>query len=246
MTTTQASPLRLYLMGPEWGLPSMSPFGLKLATWLRMTGVDHQVIVENDPRKGPKGKSPWIVDGDLTLGDTEFIIGHLRASRGVDPDARLSPREQAIALVLRRTYEEHFHQIGEYSYWELDQGWEHTRSHFDFLPAVVRPLLLKVIRNDCRKEGRIRGIGRHSEAEIARKAAEDLAATETLLGDQPYLFGAEPTTTDCTVYAFLALTLWSPIRYFAQDELKRRDKLVAYCERMRARFWSEEPVAMVA
>jgi glutathione S-transferase len=224
----------------------MSPFGLKLATWLRVTGIEHETNVENDPRKGPKSKSPWIVDGDLTLGDTEFIIAHLKSSRAVDPDARLSPRERALALTLRRTYEEHFHQIAEYSYWELDQGWEHTRGHFDFLPAVVRPLLLKIIRSDCRKEGRIRGIGRHSAEEIARKAADDLDAAETILGDQPYLFGSEPTTVDCTLYGFLALTLWSPICYFAQDELKRRGKLVAHCERMRERYWQEAPVALVA
>jgi glutathione S-transferase len=246
MTQIQSNPLHLYLMGPEWGLPSMSPFGLKLATFLRLTGVEHVTHIETDPRKGPKGKSPWVVDGDLTLGDTELIIEHLRVTRGVDPDDGLSQRDRATSHVLRRTYEEHFHQIVEYSYWELDQGWEHTRSHFAFLPAVVRPLLLKVIRNDCRKEGRIRGIGRHAQEEIARKAAADLDATEALLGDQPYLFGNEPTTTDCTVYAFLSITLWSPIRYFVQEDLKRRDRLVTYCERMRARFWSEERVALVA
>jgi glutathione S-transferase len=224
----------------------MSPFGVKLATWLRLARIEHVTMVENDPRKGPKGKSPWIVDGEVTMGDTELIIEHLRSSRAVDPDAALSPREQAIALTLRRTYEEHFHQIAEYSFWELDQGWEHTRSHFDFLPGVVRPLLVKIIRNDCRKEGRIRGIGRHTADEIARKAADDLDATEKILGDQPYLFGTQPTTVDCTVYAFLAITLWSPISYFAQDELKRRPTLVSYCERMRERFWSEASVALVA
>jgi glutathione S-transferase len=234
--------LRMFMIGPHWGLPSMSPFGIKLATWLRIAGLPHELHIENDPRKGPKRKSPWIVEGSRALGDTELIIAHLSRTRGLDLDAGLDERERAIGLLLRRTFEEHFHQVLEYALFVLDQGWAHSHVHFDFLPPIVRPLLKTIIRSGCRKEGLVRGVTRHDPQDIAAMAADDLRATATLLGDKPYLFGDRPTTTDCTVFAFLSHTLWAPISYFAQDELKRHTRLVEYCERLRAELFPEPVV----
>jgi glutathione S-transferase len=231
--------LTLFVISPEWGLSSMSPFGIKLATWLRVAGLPHELRFADDPREGPKGKSPWIVEGGRATGDTELVIAHLARTRGADPDAGLGERDRAVGLLLRRTFEEHFHQVLEYALFVLDEGWAESQHHFDFLPALARPLLKKVIRSACVKEGRIRGVARHDRDEIAGMAADDLRAASLLLGDQPYLFGDRPTTTDCTLYGFLSHTLWAPIPYFAQEELRRHENLVAYCERMRARYWAE-------
>jgi glutathione S-transferase len=239
MPTSPNPDLQLYVIGPHWGLPSISPFGIKLATWLRVAGLPHELRFEDDPRKGPKRKSPWIVEHGRVMGDSELVIAHLVETRGVDPDAGLSARDRAVALLLRRTFEEHFHQVLEYALWVLDQGWEHSNVHFDFLPVLVRPLLKQIIRSGCRKEGLVRGVARHADDEIAQMAAADLRAAAELLGDRPFLFGDRPTTTDCTVYGFLAHTLWAPIPYFAKDELERLPSLVAYCERMREQYWPE-------
>jgi glutathione S-transferase len=70
-------------------------------------------------------------------------------------------------------------------------------------------------------------------------AADDLLAAVDLLGDKPYFFGDRPTTTDCTLYGFLATTLWAPIPYAGQKELMRHASLVSFCERMHERFWPE-------
>lgn len=238
-TTDASRELELYVIGPYWGLPSVSPFCIKLATWLRVAGIPHRTIVRDDPRKGPKLKSPWIVDGELTLGDTGFIIEHLRRTRGIDLDARLSERERATALFLTRSFEEHFHQILEHGMFVLDEGWQQVHAHFNFLPAPIRPLIKKVIRSGGRKACVIRGIGRHTTDEIAALAGQDLRAASSLLGSQPYFFGDEPTTVDCTMYGFLAHALWAPIPSGAQQALRRQPALIAFCERMRARYWPE-------
>ena len=82
-------PIRLFAFGSGWGIPfpTAAPFPLKLATWLRMTGLDHEIVVENNPGKGPKKKSPWIEDGEVRMGDSELIIRYLGEKYGVDPDA---------------------------------------------------------------------------------------------------------------------------------------------------------------
>ena len=217
----------------------MSPFGTKLATWFRVTGTPHELVVEDDPRKGPKKKSPWIVENGRAFGDSELIIEHMEREYDVSCDRGLTERELAEGLALRRMFEEHFAQILDYAMFCTDEGWEQSRAHFHFLPAVVRLLLLDVIRKDFIKESYIRGIGRHTGSEIAKFAAADLQAASTLLGDKPYIFGDEPTTTDCSLYGFLSITLWAPIPYFGQDELKRHPNLVAFCERIRARYWAD-------
>lgn len=234
------------IIGPEWGLPSMSPFGSKLATWVRMAELPHRLIVEDDPRKGPKGKSPWIVESDGTrIADSQMIIEHLVRTRGVDPDALLDPAQRATAHLLRRTLEEHYHQVIEYGMWVLDDGWAVCHHHFDFLPLPMR-LLKPVIRSESKKELRIRGIARHTVEEIGALAAADLAAASTLLGDQPFFFGDRPTSVDCVAFGFLGHTLWAPIPWSPRQALSDHPNLVAFCERMRDRYWAETREPAVA
>lgn len=237
---TNVEPLTLYMIGPEWGLPSMSPFGTKLATWLRIAGIEHDIAIENDPRKGPKGKSPWIELGGQRLGDSELIIRHLTATRGVDPDRDLSETQKAIGLTLRRSFEEHFHQVVEYALWVLDEGWQRSQAHFDsVLPRFLSPVIKPMIRKQGRRDLQVRGLGRHGVEEIASMAADDLRAASVLLGDNPFFFGAAPTTTDATMYGFLIAAHGAPIDYFAKQALMRHANLVAYCARMTRRFWPE-------
>src|SRR5262245_30913845 len=109
-------PIKLFVVNASWGVPfaSAAPFPLKLETWLRMAGLAYEIVVENDTRKGPKKKTPWIVDGGVTMGDSELIIEYLKRKYRVDPDAGLSAEDRAVALAWHRTFEEHYHQAYEH------------------------------------------------------------------------------------------------------------------------------------
>src|SRR5262245_9708800 len=110
------TPIRLFVFGTGWGIPfpTSGPFPLKLCTWMRMAGIAHELVVENDPRKGPKGKSPWIEYGDVRMGDSAIIMAHLGARFGVDLDAHLTRDERARATAVQRMLEEHYHQAFEH------------------------------------------------------------------------------------------------------------------------------------
>src|SRR5258708_14672218 len=95
--------LRVVTFHPAWGLPTAGPFGLKLEACLRMLGVPYERAFENDNRKAPKRKSPWIEDNGVRIGDTECILEHLRTTRGFQLDAGLSPAQTATTQVLRRS-----------------------------------------------------------------------------------------------------------------------------------------------
>jgi Glutathione S-transferase N-terminal domain len=53
-------PIKLFQFPRMFDIPNLSPFCCKLETWLRIAGVPYEVVETPDPRKGPKGKLPFI------------------------------------------------------------------------------------------------------------------------------------------------------------------------------------------
>ena len=75
--------LKVFTFAPDWGLPTVGPFALKLLAWLELAGLPYEQVYEANPRKGPKGKNPWIeLDGER-IGDSELIIDLLRKRHAV-------------------------------------------------------------------------------------------------------------------------------------------------------------------
>ena len=239
-TRQPAQPIELYCFASYFELPfaSCAPFPAKLETWLRLAELPFRVVIENDPRKGPKGKSPWIVDGDVHMGDSELIIAHLSERYGVELDAHLDGRARAEGLVIRRTFEEHFHQIWEHFSFVHPEGWVRGKQYFlDVLGPLQGRIVGPLMRRSLRAQLHARGVTRHVHEEIVRMGIDDLEAVATLLGERPFFGGDAPATVDATAFAFLALTIdWpevSPVHRAARENAR----LVAYCDRMRARVF---------
>src|SRR5262245_42900105 len=53
----------------------------QLETWLRIARVPYEVVNTSDPRKGPKGKLPFIEDAGVRIADTSTIVDHLTKTR---------------------------------------------------------------------------------------------------------------------------------------------------------------------
>jgi glutathione S-transferase len=237
----QGRPIELFVVGSGWGVPfsTAAPFPLKLETWLRMTGLKYEVRVENDTRKGPKKKTPWIVDGDVRMGDSELIIAHLRAKYGVDPDAGMSAEDRAVALAWHRTFEDHYHQAFEHQLFFGPGGEERLHQAVSSMPVYARPLVREVLRRNLRAQLYARGLGRHDEETIVRMGKADLDAASDFLGDKPFFLGDTPRGVDACAFGFLGVSIYvegdNPLfRYAASlDNLRR------YTERMRERFFPE-------
>ena len=243
MTSSNARPIDVYTFGSAWGLPvpTSSPFGIKLVTWLRMHDVPYRVHVENNPGKGPKGKCPWVVIDGETIGDSELVIERLRARHDLAEDAGLSPRQRATATATRLMLEEHFHQIWEHEVFIYEPGWELGRTFFDQLPPGVRVLMRTLVRRGLRQQLHARGVGRHSHEQIVKLGVVALDALDELLGDGPFFFGEQPTDIDATVFGFLAVTHWPRIRSPVWDHFRARPRLGQYCERTLERYYSAVP-----
>ena len=235
-----SSDLRVFTFAPAWGLPTAGPFGLKLEACLRMLGVSYERAFENDTRKGPKRKSPWIEEGDLRLGDTEMILAHLRRTRGLELDRELSSSERAQSHVLRRMLEEHYHQIFEYELCVLDDGFAELRKMFvGTIPAPVLPIVLPLMRRGFKKHLFERGIARHTPDEVAAMGRADLDALSTCLGDREWFITDRPTKADASALGLLAVSIRSPLPTPVCAYARSRPNLVAFVDRALAHFFPE-------
>ena len=86
--------IKLFQPPPVWGIPNMSPFCVKLETYLRMAGIKYEKP-RLDFLKAPKGKIPFVeLDGKL-MGDSSLVIEALKKKYGDPLDAELSAEQKA-------------------------------------------------------------------------------------------------------------------------------------------------------
>lgn len=57
-------------------VPNLSPYGLKLETYLKMAKLPYETDIED--MMGPKGKLPWLSDNGQHIADSQFCIEHIR------------------------------------------------------------------------------------------------------------------------------------------------------------------------
>src|SRR5262249_14399071 len=158
--------IKLFQFPRMFAIPNLSPFCCKLETWLRIAGIPYEVVDTPDPRKGPRAKLPFIEDGGRRIPDTSMIVRHLVKTRGVDPDARLDAAQRATATLVQRALEEHYSFVLAYTHLVRDQGVQHTRARFDFLPALLRGFVANRVRENVKKLLWAQGILRQTEDEI--------------------------------------------------------------------------------
>jgi glutathione S-transferase len=230
--------ITLYQFDTAWGLPNPSPFCFKVENYLRMTETPF-TIKSGDPRKTPKQKLPTIDDEGTLVCDSAHIVEHLKKTKGDKLDAGLSAEDRALSHVLRRMLEEGLYWCVVFTRWSDDAGFALAEEVLlrPKLPPVIRSFLPGIIRGQIRKQLFAQGTGRHSAEEIYALGRADLDALSGLLGDKPFFLGDDPRSIDASAYAFLGVILWAPPENPLQTHMKSRANLVAYCERMKARFY---------
>jgi glutathione S-transferase len=246
ITTSYVSPcamVTLYKFAPALGLPDVSPFVVKLETYLKMAKIPYEGR-PGDPRKAPKRKLPYIEHEGTTVSDSSFAIEHLKGAFGDSLDARLDMRQRALGTAFKSMLEEHLYFVVVYQRWKLDEGWAtYTPVMREILakagvPSIFRGLVLRQIRGDALKKLDGQGTGRHTPAEVERVGKTIIASVGEQLGDGPFFLGAEPSSFDATAYAFLASVMDPPFVSEVKDAANARPNLRAYVDRMKAAYWS--------
>lgn len=216
---------------------SISPFCIKLETWLRLAGIPYQTR-SADPRSAPQGKVPYVSVNGALLGDSQLIIEHLTERRGVSLDASLSEVQRAWGHTLRKTAENslYFHIV--HARWLTADGFAVYRPVIGgLMPAPARLIGPYLIRRMVRQQLHGQGLGRYDDADRTVLAAADADALQIALSEAPFALGDAPHSVDASLYAMLVSILRFPVDS-ALKTLFSRPEFTDYVARMDAHLGS--------
>lgn len=230
--------IELHTMASAWRLPTFTPFGLKILTYMRLADIPFRTVVEHDPRRSPKGKLPWIRDGKRVIADSGFIVDYLAAEHGRLLDDWLTVRQRFLLHATRRMLEESLCFSILYFRWTDDRTFaEATSELFRGVPGPARWMLARLVRRRILRDLWGQGIGRHSREEVAKLGGDDLDALAGILGEKPYIMGEQPCSLDASAAAFLSVLLRVPLDNELAARAREHKNLVTYEARMAERCY---------
>nr|CAH0109178.1 unnamed protein product [Daphnia galeata] len=216
--------------------PNISPFPLKLETYLRMANITYQNDFKNP--MGPKGKTPWMTLNGMDYVDSQLCLELLAKRFQRDFSSHLSAEEQAVARSLQIMAEEHFYWLIVLYRFVYTKGKTLFQIQTSF-PTILR-LMLPILVNKVKNQTIAQGMGRHSKEEAVEMGMKDLRAMSAYLGTKSYFMGEKPTEMDCSMFGILAQVVWampgSPFESHMNGEFSN---LKNYCMRMKSKFWPD-------
>ena len=243
--------LTVYKFGPIGLCPDISPFVIKVETWLRMAGVPYMTAYGKHAKQ-PQGKLPAVLDDGAVIPDSALIIEHLQRKHG-DPlgEARLDARQRALREAMQALIESRLYWVGYCLRWCDDATFEaykpalrhyaeQTASPLEArLLRLVEPLAFAVVRRQCRRQAWEQGMGRFDRPQLLAQGIAGWQAVNDFLGEQPFMLGDRPTALDATAYGFLDSLLGAQVfRSPVHDFIAGRQNLVSYWDRLRTTFWT--------
>ncbi len=230
--------LKLVVYPGAFEEPSASPFCVKAMCLLKRSGLEHEVEETNDPRKAPKAKFPILIDGDSVVPDSDQIRDYIERKTGFDFDAGLDAAQRATSRAVIRMLEEHVYFALVCDRWGDDANWAHVkRVYFSHIGFPMQGLVTRMVRKQALGQTEGQGMGRHSDAERFARVKKDIDAVATLLGDKPFLFGAEPTAADLSAVPMLAASAVAPVPTETSRYVSGNAILTGYIERGRREFY---------
>lgn len=217
---------------------SISPFALKLESWLRMNKIKYENVYSMI--LGSKGQTPYVELNGKEITNSNLIVEKLGKHFGDCDDGVLTPEQGASARAITIMLENHTCTAGFL--------WRYGYNMRKFVEATCRGILpQKFLERWCsinpyivRLRGHFHGLGRNYIEDVEEMLNRDLKALSILLGDNAFFFGATPHALDCTVFAHLAQFLYIPIGFPQESFLAAEcQNLVQFCERVKRRFWPD-------
>lgn len=223
----------LYLYPGLFGLEDNNPFGLKVATFLKMTKLPFEMKHIIDTSEAPRGQLPYMeIDGEITS-DSNAMIEKILKTYQLPIDTNLSEKEKALDFAIRCMLDEHLYWVIAYSRWQDENYWPQFEEVLIGAFSNMKKGDLDGFRENNINKYQMQGIGRYSPQEVYKKGIQDLKVIETLLSDEGYFFGKNPHTIDACIYGFLANIYYYEIETPLRSFIQKSGKLPSYLDRVR-------------
>lgn len=227
--------LTLVTLPPAFGMRNVSPFCLKAEMLLTALDLPFDMAIEKDPRKAPKGKLPYLIDGGKRIADSELITEYLDGMTGGKVYEGLDAGQRAYGVALARLAEDHLYWLMVASRW-LDEAWwpNVVEGFFGFVPGPLRRFASSMARKQVARTYDLQGLGRHTLEEQKGFARRDLKALSAAVPDSGFLFGEQPGIFDFTVAGMMAGIYDNRPDTWVTVIAQEFDNLQAYTERVQA------------
>lgn len=224
--------LVLYTYPRGFGQFSLSPFCVKAAALLEMSGLDWSRRDLDDPRKMPHAKLPVLHTEARLIPDSDNIRRFLESEGAIfDPDLTDMQRAQSHALI--RMAEEHLYFNLVLDRWGDDAVWPTIReTYFAKIPALLRKPVANGLRRSLMRGLKSHGIARFSPEERLARVEQDLQAIQSLLWQGKFLMGDRPTSADFSVGPMLAAIRSTPVKTRLSRRVAQDAQLSDYIDRL--------------
>merc|ERR1711872_717382 len=230
-------------------IPSISPFCLKLESWLKLHGIKYQNVDHKSKFRSKKGMLPFIELNGEEIADSNIVIETLSKKFDKSMPAQLSQDQKNVQHAMIAMVENHLHwTIVHWRSKDVDNTLKGYQLNLQTAigskaPASLLNFYFKY--TFCRKglkKVKAHGLGVHTAEEIEQFGKKDLQALSEMLGDKEFFFGDEPAMLDLVVYSHVAQLVMIEKDYprSLRDYLEADCKnLVGLVNRMKDRCWGD-------
>ncbi|WP_299401270.1 glutathione S-transferase family protein [uncultured Roseobacter sp.] len=217
---------------PAFGQFSGSPFCIKAAHLLKLSGQHWKRENTLDPRMMPYKKLPVIRAEDQLIADSDMIRAYLEA-QGATFDEGLSELDKSTSRAFIRMAEEHIYFHIVLDRWGNDDIWPEVRdTYFASVPKLIRGMVANKIRRNLLAAMQVQGLGRFTPEQRLARLEPDLEALVTRLWQNHFLFGNRPTAADASVGPMLSAIIASPGETALASRIKENAILMGYISRV--------------
>ena len=213
--------------------PSLSPFPLKLETFLRLANIPY--VNDLSGAQSSKGKTPWMTLDGVDVADSQLCIKYLKNKLNLDVNSKLTKEQQGVSQAIQVMVDEHLYWTLVYNRWVYDKKKTLVKRHFN-PPAPILWMITRMVKKQLHGQG----MGRHTDEEVWSFMLDDLSALNNYLADKAFMMGAELTEVDCSVFGMLCQFV-----YMQEDDVckgmvqDKFPKLYAYVERIKDSLWPD-------
>uniref|UniRef100_A0A1B6MCY9 Failed axon connections n=1 Tax=Graphocephala atropunctata TaxID=36148 RepID=A0A1B6MCY9_9HEMI len=192
-------------------VPSLSPYCLKVETWLRLAGLKYENVDHKMKYRSKKGQLPFIELNGEEVADSSVIIKELGQQFTKDLDIILDNSQKNVSHAMISMIENHLFWV--VMWWRTKQADNIIKGYKVNLQHALGTRIPNGILNfffkfsygrKGLKKVKAQGIGVHKPEEIVEFGKQDLKVLSDLIADKPFFFGDEPTTLDVVAFANLA------------------------------------------
>uniref|UniRef100_A0A8R1HHD7 Uncharacterized protein n=1 Tax=Caenorhabditis japonica TaxID=281687 RepID=A0A8R1HHD7_CAEJA len=230
---------------PGTGLPNLSPFCLKVETFLRANQINHEIVDSmRIVRNSPRGLLPFVELNGQQIADSQVIVWELQ--KHFQLDDKLEGADRGTARAVERMVEM------STNYALLDDKFTNNMDSFpqpkakpvktpSFLDRIMGKKPKKPVTPLAMVRKRVSSaFGKLSQAEQKELMRRDIRALDDILGDKKFLFGDHITSVDCSVFGQLAAVYYLPHPQQLNNLLDGDfPRVRAYCDRIRQHYYPE-------